>query len=119
MNKYLDSGVAAVGKWARRAIAHARHVVFIAAEVLCCCLGLEATVVVIDHLPDDLIILHGCSPTPPRRREPAGASEGGLALLGVLCRCRSLLHAARSTQSMSLMPLKRAEWVLIAIMLVL
>jgi hypothetical protein len=52
----------AVGERAAGSIAQAGDVVLIAAEVLRLGFRLEAAVVVVDDLPDDLIVLHGDRP---------------------------------------------------------
>lgn len=56
----LDCGIPAVGQRAGGAVAQTCDVVLIPAEVLRLGFGLEAAVVVVDDLPDDLVVLHGC-----------------------------------------------------------
>jgi hypothetical protein len=55
----LDSRIFAVGQGAAAPVAQACDVVFVSTKVLGLCFGLEAAVVMVYDLPDDLIVLHG------------------------------------------------------------
>ena len=72
----LDRGVAAVGQGARAAVAEPRDIVFVSAErLLLLRLRLERTVVLVDHLPDDLIVLHRYRSRPPATNRAVPISQ--------------------------------------------
>ena len=56
----LDRGVAAISQWAGATVAESRDIVLVSAKCLLLLrLRLERTVVLVDYLPDDLVVLHG------------------------------------------------------------
>ena len=55
----LDGRVLRVGQRAGRAVAHTREVVLVAAERVRGRFCLERAELLIDHRPDDVVVLHG------------------------------------------------------------
>ena len=71
-----DRRIAAVGQRARRAVAQAGDVVLVAAEILGLGLDLVRAVVVVDDLPDHLVVLHGPAACSHVRRPAPAVSLG-------------------------------------------
>ena len=71
-----DRGISGVGQWARRAVAQARHIVFISAEVLLDHLRLVAAVPMVDDLRNMGLPEGGAIARQIRNKEVPPLSQG-------------------------------------------